>query len=99
MEKIYVGDNGTLLRCNIKQKGEAVRLIGVQSIEITIKSLSHKVVKLARLTDIELGKCEITLSREDIPITGRYYIQPKIDFQDGKSFRGDIQKFEVEESL
>lgn len=93
---IIQGDNGTQVKIYIWENNEPADLTGA-TIKIKIKKDSKTVEKTAEITG--LGVCEMTLSSDDIPISGDYLCQATLSYEGGKSFGSDIQEIKVGEKL
>jgi hypothetical protein len=62
---------------------------------VAIKHGETLITKSAVITSAETGECEITLNRADIAVTGLYFTQPTVVYDDGTEFSGDVIRFKV----
>lgn len=92
------GNNGNILPITIRNKGAVVNITGA-TVRVAIKQGAYISTKQAVITDAANGKCEITLTREDLSTAGLYYYQPTITYADDREFSGDVEKFRVSGKL
>lgn len=91
---IYAGDNGTVFQFTVRDNGEIVDIRGA-TVDVTLKEGLRRIVKTSTITDGMNGKCEVTLTSEDLSSAGVYQLQGAIKMQDGDSFSSDKINFTV----
>jgi hypothetical protein len=94
IDEIVQGNNGNVLRLTVLRNKQPVSLVGA-TVTVAIKHGETLITKSAVITGAEAGECEITLNRADIAVTGLYFAQPTVVYDDGTEFSGDVIRFKV----
>jgi hypothetical protein len=69
------------------------------TIKVAIKRGKEIINKIAEIIDPTVGKCQFTLLKSDLTVSGNYQFQWTADFEDGRNFSGKTTDFFVSEKL
>jgi hypothetical protein len=92
--EIVQGDNGNILELVIQDDFQIIDLTNA-TVQVVLTYKTNGRIKNAVVTDAVNGKCEVTLTSEDVMFEGVYAFQATVTFNDGRKFTSNIQRFNV----
>jgi hypothetical protein len=97
--EIVQNDNGTILKLSVTDDNGVVDIRN-STVDVVIRYKNTNITKQATITDGINGKCELTLSSDNVSQIGTYAFQITVKFIDGKQFSSsNVERFVVNKKL